>query len=87
MERVLEPELNQRIATAAELEVELERLIGLLGPVTTRDVASVVQQHLGRRIAARREVVDTALRAADGRIKLTQAVNAALEQNGLPDDD
>jgi serine/threonine protein kinase len=30
LERVLEPELNQRIATAAELEVELERLIGLL---------------------------------------------------------
>jgi serine/threonine-protein kinase len=87
LERVLEPDLNRRIATAAELEVELERLIGLLGPVTTRDVASVVQQHLGRRIAARREVVDTALRAADGRIKLTQAFNAALEQNGLPDDD
>jgi eukaryotic-like serine/threonine-protein kinase len=87
LDRVLEPDLNRRIATAAELEVELERLIGLLGPVTTRDVASVVQQHLGRRIAARREVVDTALRAADGRIKLTQAFNAALEQNGLPDDD
>lgn len=87
LERVLEPDLSQRIATAAELEVELERLIGLLGPVTTRDVASVVQQHLGRRIAARREVVDTALRAADGRIKLTQAFNAALEQAGLPDDE
>ena len=87
LERVLEPELEKRIASAAELEVELERLIGLLGPVTTREVASVVQQHLGRRIAARREVVDTALRAADGRIKLTQAFNAALEQAGLPDDE
>ena len=87
LERVLEPELDKRIASAAELEVELERLIGLLGAVTTREVASVVQQHLGRRIAARREVVDTALRAADGRIKLTQAFNAALEQAGLPDDE
>lgn len=87
LERVLEPELDKRISTAAELEVELERLIGLLGPVTTRDVASVVQQHLGRRIAARREVVETALRAADGRIKLTQAFNAALEHDALPDDE
>jgi serine/threonine-protein kinase len=87
LDRVLEPELEKRIATAAELEVELERLIGLLGPVTTRDVAAVVQQHLGKRIAARREVVETALRAADGRIKLTQAFNAALERDALPDDD
>jgi serine/threonine-protein kinase len=87
LERVLEPELDKRISTAAELEVELERLIGLLGPVTTRDVAAVVQRHLGRRIAARREVVETALRAADGRIKLTQAFNAALERDGLPDDE
>jgi eukaryotic-like serine/threonine-protein kinase len=87
LERVLEPDLDKRISSAASLEVELERLIGLLGPVTTRDVAAVVQKHLGRRIAARREVVETALRAADGRIKLTQTFNAALEQDGLPDDE
>jgi len=87
LDRVLEPELENRISTAAELEVELERLIGLLGPVTTRDVAAVVQKHLGRRVAARREVVETALRAADGRIKLTQAFNAALEHDRLPDDE
>lgn len=87
LNRVLEPDLDKRISTAAELEVELERLIGLFGPVTTRDVAAVVQKHLGRRVAARREVVETALRAADGRIKLTQAFNAALEHDGLPDDE
>lgn len=81
LERVLEPELDRRIANAAELEVELERLIGRLGPVTTRDVAAVVQRHLGRRVAARREVVDTALRAADGRIKLNQAFNAAMDRD------
>jgi hypothetical protein len=87
LERVLEPDLDRRISSAADLEVELERLIGLLGPVTTRDVASCVQKHLGRRIAARREVVETALRAADGRIKLTQAFNAALEHDRLADDE
>jgi eukaryotic-like serine/threonine-protein kinase len=87
LERVLEPELERRISSAAELEVELERVIGLLGPVTTRDVAAVVQKHLGRRIAARRDVVETALQAADGRIKLSQAFNAALEQDRLPDEE
>lgn len=84
--RALEPELDRRIASAAELEVELEGLIALLGPVTTRDVSAVVQQHLGRRIAARREVVDTALRAADGRIKLTQAFNAAMDRDAHEED-
>jgi serine/threonine-protein kinase len=86
LERVLEPDLDKRIASAAELEVELERLIGTLGPVTTRDVAAVVQQHLGKRITARREVVETALRAADGRIKLTQAFHAAMERDAHEDD-
>jgi serine/threonine-protein kinase len=87
LERALEPELEQRISSAAELEVELERLIGVMGAVTTREVAAVVQKYLGRRIAARRNVVETALRAADGRIELTQAFNAALEPHGLPDDE
>jgi eukaryotic-like serine/threonine-protein kinase len=87
LERVLEPDLEKRIGSAAALEVELERLIGMLGPVTTRDVAEVVQKHLGRRIAARRQVVETALEAADGRIKLTQAFNAALAHDRLPDDE
>lgn len=87
LERVLEPDVDARIASAAVLEVELERLIGILGPVTTRDVTDVVQKHLGRRIAARRQVVETALEAADGRIKLTRAFNAALEHDRLPDDE
>jgi eukaryotic-like serine/threonine-protein kinase len=87
LERVLEPELERRISSAAELEVELERLIGLLGPVTMRDVAGVVQKHLGRRMVARRTVVDTALRAADERIKLSQTFNAALEQDRLANED
>lgn len=87
LDRVLEPDLDKRISSAAELESELERLIGLLGPVTMRDVAAVVQKHLGRRVSARREVVETALRAADGRIKLSQTFNAALEQDRLSDEE
>jgi serine/threonine protein kinase len=69
LEAVLAPEREQRIGTAAELETELERLAAQLGPVTTRDVASVVDKHLGNRIRARREIVETALRAADDRAR------------------
>lgn len=86
LDRVLEPDREKRIGGAAELESELERVMTLLGSATTRDLATVVQEHLGSRVAARRETIDTALEAADGRQKLKQVFDAALERERRGDD-
>ena len=85
LDRMLEPDREKRIGSAAELESELERVAALLGVATTRDVAAVVQEHLGERIAARRETIDAALREADGRQRPWQGFDAPLER-ARPDD-
>ncbi len=86
LDRVLEPDREKRIGSAAELESELERVAAQLGPATTRDLATIVQEHLGSRIAARRATIETALEAADGRQKLKQVFDAALERERRGDD-
>jgi len=78
LRRVLEPDRDRRIATAEELESELERLIAKLGPVTARDVASYVNQYLSRRVAAKRATVETALRAAEQRADLLDKFESAI---------
>jgi len=85
LDRMLEPDRDQRIGSAAELEAELERVAAQFSPVTTRDVAAVVQEHLGRRVASRRATIDTALQAADGRQRLVQVFNDAIEQERTGD--
>ncbi len=86
LDRVLEPDREKRISSAAELESELERVAAQLGPATTRDVATAVQEHLGSRVSARRATIETALQAADGRQRLTQVFDAALERERRGDD-
>jgi serine/threonine-protein kinase len=86
LDRMLEPDRENRIGSAAELESELERVSALLGVATTRDVAAVVQEHLGTRIAARRETIDAALREADRRQRSSRGFDAPLERARHPDD-
>jgi serine/threonine protein kinase len=86
LDRILEPRREKRIASAAELESELERIASQLGVATTRDLAAVVQEHLGSRVATRRATIETALAAADDRQKLAQVFDAAIEQARLGDD-
>lgn len=86
LDRVLEPNREQRIANAAELESELERVSAHWGVATTRDIAALVTEHLGPRIAARRAAIEDALHAANHRARLVKAVDDALDQTRRPDD-
>ena len=86
LDRVLEPDREKRIGSAAELESELERVAAQLGPATTRDLAAVVREHLGVRVSERHATIETALLAADGRQKLTQVFDAAIERARRSDD-
>lgn len=75
LDRVLEPERDRRIDSAAELESELERVGAHLGMATTRDLAGLVSEQLGPRIAARRAAIEEALLEANRRAPTEQAVD------------
>ncbi len=80
LDRMLEPNRDLRIASAAELESEVERVSHVVGFATTRDVAALVQEHLGPRIAARRAIIDAALSAANHRSRLVHALDHAIDR-------
>jgi eukaryotic-like serine/threonine-protein kinase len=76
--RVLEPDRDKRLSTAEELETELERVISITGPGTSRELADVLRAQLGRRIDTKRDTIDTALRAAAERTQLLIKFETAL---------
>jgi hypothetical protein len=79
LDRVLEPERERRIASAAELESELERVATHLGVASTRDIAGLVSAHLVPRIAARRATIEAALVAANQRPSAREASDSLTE--------
>ncbi len=80
LDRMLEPNRELRIGSAAELESEVERVAHVVGAASTRDVAALVQEHLGPRIAARRATIDAALSAANHRTRLVHTSDSAIDR-------
>ena len=80
LDRMLEPNRALRIGSAAELESEVERVSQLVGAATTRDVAALVQEHLGPRIAARRATIDAALGAANQRTRSVLELDTIVDR-------